>query len=75
MTNEPAPPTAGERPCIELGHFLKRAGAVSTGGQAKVLIQAGDVTVNDVPETRRRRKLVAGDRVVVQGRPFTVDLD
>ncbi|NJL01797.1 MAG: RNA-binding S4 domain-containing protein [Spirulinaceae cyanobacterium SM2_1_0] len=67
--------TPHDPPRIELGQFLKRVGAVSTGGQAKVLIQEGYVTVNDVVETRRRRKLVAGDRVVVQGRPFTVELD
>lgn len=70
----PAPPLA-ESPRIELGPFLKRVGAVSTGGQAKLLIQAGSVTVNGATETRRRRKLVAGDRVAVQGRCYTVELD
>jgi len=64
-----------ELPRIELGQFLKRVGAVSTGGQAKVMIQAGAVAVNGATETRRRRKLVAGDRVTVQGRCYTVEVD
>lgn len=54
-------------PQIRLDSFLKWVGAVGTGGQAKVVITSGQVRVNGVPETRRSRKLVPGDEVVVWG--------
>ena len=50
---------------IKLDQFLKFAGLVETGGQAKMLIQGGEVTVNGEVELRRGRKLNAGDRVEV----------
>lgn len=59
---------------IKLDQFLKLVGAVSTGGQAKELIQAGKVEVNDAVETRRGRKLMQGDRVYILGETFTVEL-
>jgi ribosome-associated protein len=60
---------------IRLDQFLKLAGAVGTGGQAKVLIQAGEVTVNGEVETRRRRKLRPGDRVVAEGEEYVITSD
>ncbi|MDI3299660.1 MAG: RNA-binding S4 domain-containing protein [Bacillota bacterium] len=51
---------------IELGAFLKLAGLVETGGEAKRLVQGGRVAVNGEPERRRGRKLAGGDRVRVQ---------
>lgn len=60
------------RPVIELDQFLKRIGAVGTGGQAKVAIQGGDVHVNGVVETRRRRKLQTGDLIQFQGSQWVV---
>jgi ribosome-associated protein len=59
---------------IELGKFLKWAGVVQTGGEAKILIQAGRVKVNDEIEKRRGRKLVEGDRVFANNQTFTVEL-
>jgi ribosome-associated protein len=47
---------------ICLDQFLKTCG-VATGGQAKQLIQGGEVLVNQEVETRRRRKLRVGDEV------------
>jgi ribosome-associated protein len=41
------------------------ANVVSSGGQAKVLIQAGQVAVNGEVEWRRGRKLQKGDLVEV----------
>lgn len=58
---------------IKLDQFLKMMGVVSTGGQAKLLIQAGEVLVNGAVETRRGRKLVPGDRVSTMGDTFQVD--
>jgi len=51
---------------ITLGQFLKLAGIVSTGGEAKQLIASGSVWVNGDVDTRRGRKLVAGDVVAVE---------
>jgi ribosome-associated protein len=45
--------------------LLKATGLASSGGGAKVLIAAGGVQVNGETETRRGRKLRAGDRVAV----------
>jgi ribosome-associated protein len=50
---------------IKLDQFLKLAGLVETGGEAKQLIQTGQVMVNGAIETRRGRKLYHGDIVVV----------
>jgi len=48
---------------IELCQLLKFAGLTASGGEAKQVIAAGLVAVNGETETRKRRKLVAGDRV------------
>lgn len=50
---------------VELAAFLKWARVAGTGGQAKVLIQAGRVKVNGRTERRRGLALVPGDRVEV----------
>jgi ribosome-associated protein len=52
-------------PGTTLGQALKAAGLVGTGGEAKVLIQAGEVSVNGEVETRRGRKLEEDDVVEV----------
>ncbi len=57
---------------LRLDHFLKLSSAADTGGQAKLMIQSGEVQVNGEVETRRRRKLVIGDVVEVDGRTFPV---
>ena len=54
-----------DKPTITLGQALKASDLVGSGGEAKVLIQAGEVLVNGEVETRRGRKLVAGDVVEV----------
>ena len=48
-----------------LGQALKVASLVGSGGEAKVLIQAGEVAVNGEVETRRGRRLEEGDVVEV----------
>ena len=50
---------------IRLGQLLKLAGTASGGADAKALIAAGEVIVNDEPELRRGRQLHAGDVVRV----------
>lgn len=70
-TAEPAGKTT-EQHVLRLDHFLKLRNLTETGGQAKLLIQEGKVKVNGVVDTRRRRKLVPGDVVEVNGRQLTV---
>jgi len=57
---------------IHLEQFLKRQGVAGTGGNAKILIQNGEVRVNKVVETRRKRQLVTGDKVQVGSETFLV---
>ncbi len=54
-----------DEPVITLGQALKASDLVGSGGEAKVLIQAGEVLVNGEVETRRGRKLAPGDVVEV----------
>lgn len=51
---------------------MKLAGMVSTGGQAKLVIQDGLVQVNGVVETRRKKKLKPGDEVTFEGQVAVV---
>jgi len=52
-------------PGMTLGQALKASDAVGSGGEAKILIQAGEVRVNGEIETRRGRKLQSGDVIEV----------
>ncbi|NHD15837.1 MULTISPECIES: RNA-binding S4 domain-containing protein [Actinopolyspora] len=57
---------------IRLGQLLKLAGVVEHGAEAKSLVQAGEVRVNQEVETRRGRQLVPGDEVSVGGQTLRV---
>lgn len=57
---------------IRLGQLLKLAGVVDTGGEAKQVIQSGEVKVNGQVETKRGRQLVTGDEVQVGGQLLIV---
>lgn len=50
---------------IRLGQFLKLAGMVEDGAEARILITEGDVTVNGEVDLRRGRQLKDGDLVEV----------
>jgi ribosome-associated protein len=50
---------------MTLGQALKATNVVGSGGEAKVLIQGGEVRVNGEVERRRGRKLEKGDVVEV----------
>lgn len=52
---------------IKLGQALKAADLVSDGAEAKIVIQEGKVKVNGTTDTRRGRKLQAGDVVAYNG--------
>lgn len=57
---------------IRLGQFLKLAGLVEHGGQAKEVIAAGEVVVNGEVDVRRGRQLHAGDLVSFAGQTVRV---
>ena len=52
---------------VELYKILKFEGMVPSGGVAKLAIESGDVIVNGVVETRKRKKIVAGDIIEFNG--------
>ena len=62
-----------DTPYIKLDSFMKAVNAVSSGGEAKMLITGGEVLVNGEAELRRGRKLHPGDRVEVGGKVYEVE--
>lgn len=65
--------TRNKHVAIRLDQFMKLVGLVMSGGEAKYLIQHGDVLVNGAVETRRSTKLQSGDRVTLGDRTVTVE--
>ena len=59
---------------VELYKILKFEGLVTTGGEAKLLIGDGQVTVNGEIETRRRKKIVDGDVIEFRGERLQIRL-
>ena len=57
---------------IKLEALLKYAGLAETGGEAKLLIQDGQVSVNGQVGTMRGKKLRGGDTVTLEGRTVLV---
>ena len=57
---------------LKLQDLLKFAAAVSTGGEAKILIQEGDVTVNGEVCTMRGKKIRPGDDIALRDEHYTV---
>ena len=57
---------------INLQDLLKFASLVSTGGEAKIVITEGEVTVNGEVCTQRGRKIRPGDAVSYHGKNITV---
>lgn len=57
---------------IRLGQFLKLAGLIDSGADAKTVIADGLVTVNDDVELRRGRQLRPGDTVTFAERTARV---
>lgn len=57
---------------ITLGQFLKFAGCVSSGIDAKMVIKDGLVLVNGEVETRRGKKLRTNDQIEFNGEAFII---
>ncbi len=58
---------------IKLGQAMKLAGLVQSGVEAKIVIQDGKVKVNGKTDTRRGKKLVAGDVFEYNGQSVKVE--
>lgn len=58
---------------IKLGQALKAVGFVESGVEAKEVIQNGLVMVNGEIDTRRGRKLYAGDVVSFDGEEIKIE--
>ena len=59
---------------VELYKILKFESMVASGGEAKQVIAEGMVLVNGEPETRKRRKIVAGDTIEFEGDAIRIQL-
>ena len=57
---------------IKLQDLLKFAAIASTGGEAKIMVQEGEVRVNGQVCTQRGKKIRPGDDVLVDGQHYTV---
>ncbi len=57
---------------VRLDDLLKLANIAGSGGEAKTMVQGGAVKVNGVVETRRGKKLHAGDKVAAKSRVVDV---
>lgn len=57
---------------IKLGQALKLAGLVDSGVTAKEVIQNGEVEVNGKVDTRRGKKLYAGDTFTFMNQTFEI---
>lgn len=58
---------------IKLDALLKFASLVGSGGEAKMLIQNGEVLVNGEVCTMRGKKIRSGDTVALNGREVTIE--
>ena len=59
---------------VELFKILKFEGLVSSGGEAKLVISNGLVSVNGTVETRKRKKIVGGDIIEFGGEKIQISL-
>ena len=59
---------------VELYKILKFESMVGSGGEAKFVIAEGMVLVNGEPETRKRKKIVAGDVIEFANEKYRVQL-
>ena len=60
---------------IKLQDLLKFANLVGTGGEAKIIIQEGEVKVNGEVCTMRGKKIRPGDIVELEGQQLTVSYE
>lgn len=61
-----------DHPFITLTNLLKVLHLVGSGGEANMRIVAGEVRVNGVVATEKRKKLRAGDTVIFEGQTIEI---
>ena len=59
---------------IELYKLLKLANITASGGEAKMVVAEGLVRVNGIVETRKRKKIIAGDIIEMENEQIQVVL-
>lgn len=59
---------------VELFKILKFEGIASSGAEAKDMIAAGTVLVNGIIEKQKRKQMVAGDTIEINGEIFLLKL-
>jgi ribosome-associated protein len=57
---------------IQMSQLLKATNLVSTGGEAQIVVDQGEVTYNGEIDYRRRLKVKKGDVVEFRGNKITV---
>lgn len=57
---------------ITLGQMLKKMKIIESGGEEKIFVKTHDISVNEVKEDRRGRKLRPGDKVRIDGKDYEV---
>ena len=62
-------------PYIKLDQFLKYANICSSGGEAKEMIQTGNVLVNGEVQLQRGKKIIDGDVIIFGNHKFKVRQD
>ncbi|MEI6277386.1 MAG: RNA-binding S4 domain-containing protein [Prolixibacteraceae bacterium] len=58
---------------IELIKMLKLLRIASSGGEAKMMVEDGEVKLNGNPESRKRAKLRPGDVIQIFGKTITIE--
>ena len=58
---------------IELFKLLKAAHMAQTGGHAKLMIENGEVLLNNKAELRKRAKIRSGDRLECNGEIIEIE--
>lgn len=59
---------------IKLDSFMKWAGIISTGAEAKLFIKNGEVKLNGETEIQRGKKLRVGDTIEFRGESYKITL-
>jgi ribosome-associated protein len=57
---------------VELYKILKFEGLTDSGGMAKQVIADGQVSVNGEVETKKRKKIAAGDKIEYSGQSIQI---
>ena len=57
---------------VTLGHFLKIADIISTGGEAKIFLSSNTILINNENDKRRGRKLYKGDNLEILGVKYLI---